>query len=162
MALAPLQIFLVLAQNCVDDLVQDVLGGFADEVCVGVQRLVGFVIESRSVPHELLAARTRFDECHEDHPSCLDSDNRSIGDGAKHAAKVPTNRGQARTTPHINRVTKFPQDFADASGRERPPRAGRRAAKQALQGGRSRPDSLRSGLFASRRAANIAALHSIG
>ena len=64
MRFAPTQIFLVSSENVIDHLIENVLSGFADEVCVRVERLVSLMIEARSVPHELLAARPWLDQCH--------------------------------------------------------------------------------------------------
>lgn len=56
--------FLVPRQDGIDDLVQHVVGRLAEEMGVGVQRLVGLAIESRDVPDQLLATRAGFDERH--------------------------------------------------------------------------------------------------
>ena len=64
MLTAPRLKLLVLCQYGVDHLVQHVVGGFAEKVRVGIQRLVALAIESRDVPDQLLATRARFDDRH--------------------------------------------------------------------------------------------------
>src|SRR5687768_5742988 len=58
----PLQEILVPGEDGVDHLVKHVLGWFADEVRVRVQRLVRLMIQARPMPDELLAASARFDQ----------------------------------------------------------------------------------------------------
>src|SRR4051795_1390948 len=64
MRLPPLYELLVASEHGVDHLVQHVLGRLAEELGVRVQRFVVFAVESRSVLHELLAARAWLDQWH--------------------------------------------------------------------------------------------------
>jgi hypothetical protein len=56
--------FLVPREHGVDDLVQDVVSGLAEERGVRVQCLGVFSIESRDVPQDLFPAGARFDQGH--------------------------------------------------------------------------------------------------
>src|SRR5688500_4881343 len=64
MRLPPLDELLVASEHGVNHLVQDVLGRFAQELSVRVQRFIVLAIESCAVLHELLAARARLDQWH--------------------------------------------------------------------------------------------------
>jgi len=61
---SPLHEFLVLGEHGVDNLVQHVVRGLAEERRVRVQRLGVLSIESRDVPQDLFPAGSRFDERH--------------------------------------------------------------------------------------------------
>src|SRR6478609_8402473 len=69
MTSSPVQVVLVPPKHGVDDLVQHVLGRFTDKLRVCVQRLIRFVIQSCSVPNQLLSACARLDQGHEFDPS---------------------------------------------------------------------------------------------
>src|SRR5688500_17159048 len=64
MRLSPLYELLVASEHGVNNLVQDVLGRLAEELRVRVQRFVVLAVESRSMFHELLAARAWLDQWH--------------------------------------------------------------------------------------------------
>jgi hypothetical protein len=63
---APRHEILVFREHRFDDLVEHIFGRFAEELGVGVQRLVVLAIEARDVPHDLLAAGSGFDHWHGD------------------------------------------------------------------------------------------------
>src|SRR5688572_27740975 len=64
MRLPPLYELLVASEHGVDHLVQDVLGRLPEELRVRIQRFVVLAVESRSMLHQLLAARARLDQWH--------------------------------------------------------------------------------------------------
>src|SRR5436190_3634290 len=61
---SPLHELLVAGEHGIDQLVQDVLGRLAQDVCVRVQRLVVLAIEPGPMLDELLAARAWLDQWH--------------------------------------------------------------------------------------------------
>jgi hypothetical protein len=61
---SPLDKFLVLAEDGVDQLIEHVIGGLAEKRGVRVQCLSVFSVESRDVPQDLFATRSRFDQRH--------------------------------------------------------------------------------------------------
>src|SRR5918993_5001676 len=61
---SPREEFLVLGEHGIDELIEYVFSGLAEEVCVREERLVGLAIEASDVPHELFSARAGFDEWH--------------------------------------------------------------------------------------------------
>src|SRR5688572_33381737 len=61
---SPREEFLVLGEHGVDEVIEYVFSGLAEEVCVRVERRVVLAIEAIDVPHELFSARAGFDEWH--------------------------------------------------------------------------------------------------
>src|SRR5438105_7561113 len=62
---SPDEKLLVLGQYRLHELVDDVVGFLLDECGVGVQRLVVVPVQTRTVLHEVLPARPRLDDWHD-------------------------------------------------------------------------------------------------
>ena len=55
----------ILAEDCIDELIEDVVGRFGDEFCVRVERLVVLLIETHNVAYDALASSARLDYRHD-------------------------------------------------------------------------------------------------
>src|SRR5438477_2923877 len=67
---SPDEKLLVLGQHRLHELVDDVVGFLLDECGVGVQRLVVVPVQTRTVLHEVLPARPRLDDWHDNSSIC--------------------------------------------------------------------------------------------
>jgi hypothetical protein len=81
---APHKVLPVLSENVVDHLVEYVFGRLADEAGVGIERLIRFEVETRPMPHKLLAAGARFDQSHSGVPPVTEM--LAVGILRRHAA----------------------------------------------------------------------------
>ena len=65
MPLTPRDEFPVLTQDCVHELIEDVVGRFRDEFRVRVERLVVLLVETHDVAYHALSSGARFDHRHD-------------------------------------------------------------------------------------------------
>ena len=66
MRLTPGEELLVFGEHGVNELIEDVLGRLTEKRGVRKQRLVGFAIQPRDVPDDVLPARAGLDHRHTD------------------------------------------------------------------------------------------------
>ena len=65
MLLTPGDEFPVLTEDGIDELIEDVVGGFSDEFRVRVKRLVVLLVETHDVAYHALASGARLDHRHD-------------------------------------------------------------------------------------------------
>ena len=106
---APRLKLLVLREHGVDHLVQHVVGRLAEELRVGVQRLVRLAIEPCDVPDQLLASRARFDERHGTSVNGLTGTHHPLI--SRHSARQNGGRKRARFRGGVHAQKREPQDL---------------------------------------------------
>src|SRR4051812_46609883 len=144
MRLAPLHELLVASEHGVDHLIQDVLGRFAQELRVRIERLVVLAIESRAVLHELFAARSRLDQWHDVLRSGRSCDVGHISRRCARRAGIPLRDQALCRVDDECAVTFVRTNETRSRGVSDPVRAGLRAKSGAAETGSLTPRLLRA------------------